>query len=216
MKKIAQIIIILALIVINSAFADFDPSFFKLNNLANNTKIYKTDEVYSCNDSSVKSYMDYRMITLTTSKQYQYINNYMNVTDEGLLIDEDGFIGVALGSYYGEIGSRYYFTLDDGKVLPLIKIEAKANVDTDELGCAHNSDSSVIEFVIDYDKARSYFGTISNSYILNGNFNNYEVFRGKIKKVEKVLNEKRKQMVTFVSDNNMPVIDDSFNNLRGY
>lgn len=191
-KKISFLIVVLVIL------SGFDTSFFEVDNLTYYTKVYKTEEIISCSTSSTKSYMDYKAITNTSSKQYKHIQKYMEVHSSGLLIDEDGFIGVALGSYYGNIGDRFYFTLETGVVLPVVKIDAKANVDTDDDGCEHNSDSSVLEFVIDYDKALEFFGRISNQYILNGNFNNYELFKGKIIKVEKVLKEKKEKRVTYV------------------
>lgn len=186
------------LLIIFICLSGFDTSFFSIEDLENYSKQYKTEEMISCSTSSTKTYMDYRMITNTGSRQYKHIQNYMEVHESGLLIDEDGFIGVALGSYYGNIGDRFYFTLDSGVVLPVVKIDAKASEHTDEVGCQQAFDSSVIEFVIDYDQALNYFGRLSNNYILNGNFNNYSIFRGSIVKVEKVLDEKEEQSVHFV------------------
>lgn len=161
---------------------------FSLDDLADYQKTYMSEEIEVCSTSSVKTYMSYRLITSTTSAQYRYISGYMTVDLEtGLLIDEDGFIGVALGSYFGEIGSRYYITLDTGVVLPVVKIESKADEHTHN-GCSASSDGSVIEFVIDTDIASSYFGTATNGYILSGNFNNYDIFNGSIIAIEKVTN----------------------------
>lgn len=190
-----KVVLFLVLFILLSGF---DTSFFSIDNLEHYNKAYKTEELISCSNSSTKTYMDYRAITNTTSKQYKYIQQYMEVHDSGLLIDKDGFIGVALGSYYGNIGDRFYFTLDTGVVLPVVKIDAKADIHTDNLGCQHSDDSSVLEFVIDFDKALNFFGRLSNQYVLNGNFNNYETFKGKIVKVEKVLDEKVESAVTFV------------------
>lgn len=151
---------------------------------------FETEEIPSCSSSSTKTYMDYRKITSKGSTQYKYIQDYMTVDEEtGLLLDEDGFIGVALGSYYGSIGDRYYITLDSGVILPVVKIEEKANAETDN-GCYHYSDNSVIEFVIDTDIAAEYFGRAGNNLIRSGNFNNDDNFKGKITKVEKVTGEK--------------------------
>ena len=134
----------------------------------------------------------------------------------GFLYDKDGFIAVALGSYYGEIGDRYYFTLDSGIVLPLVKGEEKADEDTDYTGCYHTLDGSVIEFVIDDEYAASYFGANGNGYVLDGNYNNYSLFNGSIAKVEKVLDEKVERIVSYQIDVDIPQNVDIFNYASGY
>ena len=147
---------------------------FDLNGLYDYQKEFKTEELSICSANTAKTYMDYRMTTVVDSRQYQFIHNHLTVDkNTGFLYDEDGFIAVALGSYYGEIGDRYYFTLDSGIVLPLVKAEEKADEDTDVSGCYHRLDGSVVEFVIDDDYAKAYFGSNSNGYVLDGNYNNY-------------------------------------------
>lgn len=159
---------------------------------------YIANEVEVCSNSSTKTYEDYRAITSRSSAQYKYIHEYMTVDEgTGFLYDEDGFIGVALGSAYGVIGDRYYVTLDSGNVLPIIKIDEKADGDTIN-GCAHNSDSSVIEFVIDTDYAGEFFKVSGNGLIASGNYNNIDLFRGKIVKFEEVTDERNEFYVDYV------------------
>lgn len=186
MKKFKLLLIGIVLIVL----VGFDANNFTPDNLVDDyQKEYLSEEINSCSESAIKTYMDYRAITNTASTQYRFIDEHMNVDKSGLLIDGDGFIGVALGSYYGPIGSRYYFTLSSGAILPLVKVEAKS--DNHTVGGCNAQDGSVIEFVIDSDVAHNFFGG-NNGYVLNGNFNNYEAFNGEIIKVEAVLNEKKK------------------------
>lgn len=84
-------------------------------------RAYDTEEVSVKIGGKNKSYMDYRSITATGSTQYKYIRKYMTVDDTtGLLFDEEGFIGAALGAYFGEIGEKYLFTLTSGVVLDLL------------------------------------------------------------------------------------------------
>ena len=135
-----------------------------------------------CSTSSVKTYMDYKLITNKSSKQYKYIQANMKVNNKGLLVDKDNYIGVALGSYFGEIGSKYKITLDTGIILYVVKIEEKANQDTID-GCYQKYDDSVIEFVID----TNYFYLSENGYIFNGNFNNNKNFKGNIESIEEIL-----------------------------
>ena len=135
--------------------------------------------------TSVKTYMDYRKITKTDSAQYKLIHSdSIMVDDRGFLITEDGYIGVALGTYFGPIGSKFIFTFEDGHQLKLIKVEVKSDAHT----CSHNildGSGAAIEFVIDSKTAwmRAHRG--ANGLIFNGNFNAY--FNGKIKTVHKVI-----------------------------
>jgi hypothetical protein len=136
-----------------------------------------------CYSGSNKTYMDYKMITNKLSKQYQYIKTNMTVNEKGYLVDNDGYIGVALGSYFGEIGTKYIFTLESGIKLRLVKVEKKADNHTNN-GCEQKWDKSVIEFVIDENIAREYYKTPKNDYVNGGNFN--KVFNGKIIEIKRV------------------------------
>ena len=197
---------------INDNNGDFD-----LEMLKDYQKKFESEEIEVCALSSAKTYMDYRATTLVSSRQYQFIHNYLNVDKKtGFLYDDEGFIAVALGSYYGTIGDRYYFTLDSGIVLPLVKAEQKADEDTDYSGCYQKYDKSIMEFVIDSDYASSYFGSRGNGLVLNGNYNNYSLFSGNIVKIEKVLDEINKHYVTYSIDPFIPNTDDIFNYASGY
>lgn len=197
---------------INDNNGDFD-----LEMLKDYQKKFESEEIEVCALSSAKTYMDYRAITLVSSRQYQFIHNNLNVDKKtGFLYDDEGFIAVALGSYYGVVGDRYYFTLDSGVVLPLVKAEHKADEDTDYSGCYQKYDKSIMEFVIDSDYASSYFGSRGNGLVLNGNYNNYSLFSGNIVKIEKVLDEINERYVTYSIDPFIPNTDDIFNYASGY
>lgn len=182
--------LLLACMCINGVHAE-ESSVLNIEDFRNYAKEYVSEEISVCATGRAKTYMDYRATTAKSSRQYQFIHNNLTVDETtGFLYDEDGFIAAALGSFYGEIGDRFYFTLDSGVVLPIVKSEEKANVDTDDSGCYHLSDNSVIEFVIDKNYAMDYFGRLSNNYVLNGNYNNHELFNGNIVKAERVTDEK--------------------------
>lgn len=136
---------------------------------------------YMCSDSSVKTYMDYRAITDKSSNQYRYIQAHMTVGADGFLYDKDGSIGVALGSHFGPIGSKWEIVLDTGITFKAVKIDEKADRHVYN-GCQHKQDGSVIEFVIDSRK----FEKASNGYVWQGNFNNNPDFKGKISAMYKV------------------------------
>lgn len=147
--------------------------------------VNEVDWEIPCSTSSVKTYMDYRAITLTSSAQYQYIQNHMTIKD-GLLYSEDGYIGVALGSWWGDIGDKWVIELDTGITLKVVKVDEKADRHVND-GCEHKKDHSVIEFVIDTHSIPSeWWG--GNGYVFNGNFNNSNLFKGNINKVKRPLN----------------------------
>ncbi len=218
-KKFYCILAVCILLVISgfTFFEDGEKKEFDIDELYDYQKKFKTEELDVCSSNTAKTYMDYRMTTVVASRQYQFLNYECTVDKKtGFLYDEEGFIAVALGSYYGVIGDRFYFTLDSGIVLPLVKGEEKADEDTDYSGCYHTIDGSVVEFVIDDDYAASYFGTNSNGYVLDGNYNNYSLFSGSIVKVEKVLDEKADRYVTYHVEADQPKSIDIFNYASGY
>lgn len=135
--------------------------------------------------SSAKTYMCVYAITDRSSKQYRFIHESGEITidEEGYLRDSEGFYGVALGSYFGAIGSRYIFTLDTGITIPVVKVEEKADKDTID-GFHHALDGSVIEFVVDTGRMKD--NVWANGLIYSGNFNNCPDFAGTIVKIEKV------------------------------
>ena len=70
-------------------------------------------------------------------------------------------------------------------MLPLIKTDEKAPKDASN-GCEVDINGTVIEFVIDSDRALSHFGTITNGLVLDGNFNNCPYLSGSIIRIERV------------------------------
>ena len=164
-------------------------------------KVYQSEEVEVCSVSSTKTYMDYRTITAKTSSQYRYIQANMTIDEAtGFLVDSEGFIGVALGSFFGAIGTRYYITLESGVVLPVVKVEVKSDSHTVD-GCYNSSDGSVIEFVIETDHAitSEWFAVSGNGLINSGNYNNVEVLSGEIVKIELVTDELNPNYVEYVT-----------------
>lgn len=139
------------------------------------------------NSSSVKSYMDYKLITDITSPQYSFIHNNMRVCDDGFLRDKDNYIGVALGSYFGDIGDRFLITLSSGKFIPVVMIDLKSNEHTDINNFSHTMDGSIIEFVIEPLYMNDKVG--ENGLIYNGNFNNCEDFKGSIVEIIKIVGD---------------------------
>ena len=150
------------------------------------TKKLPCEDVEVCADSSGKTYEDYRMISDPSSNQYRLIHSRLKIDRRtGFLYDEDGFLAAALGYRFGSVGTRYYFTLDTGIVLPVIKTDEKDPKDASN-GCEVDINGTVLEFVIDSDAALKYFGTITNGLVLDGNYNNSRYFEGHIVRIERV------------------------------
>ena len=207
MKKTFVITLVLLLSIVLSGYSgsveelDVTTGLLDLTTLKDYQKVYQSEEVEVCSVSSTKTYMDYRAITSKSSTQYRYIHANMTIDEAtGFLVDSEGFIGVALGSFYGAIGTRYYITLDSGVVIPVVKVEAKSDSDTVG-GCYNSSDGSVIEFVIEKDHAitSELFGISGNGLINSGNYNNVELFSGQIVKIELVTDELNPNYVAYVT-----------------
>ena len=136
-----------------------------------------------------KSYMDYRKITNKGTAQWQYIHSdAISVDDKGFLVTEDGYIGVALGTYFGPVGTKYIFELDTGIELKVVKVEVKSDKHTCEYNYKAGCDD-VIEFVIDTKAAYMRENVWGNGLIFQGNFNNCEDFRGNIIGIREVVND---------------------------
>lgn len=134
--------------------------------------------------TSTKTYMDYRAITMKNTAQYKIIHSdVITIDDRGFLMTEDGFIGAALGTHFGPVGSKYIFNLDSGEQLKIIKVEVKSDAHT----CGHgilDGSGAAIEFVIDGKTEWMQDKVAPNGLIFGGNFNKY--FNGKIESVWRV------------------------------
>jgi len=150
-----------------------------LNNVGNNTSETSNIEwVSSPYQYSTKTYMSYTAITNRSSAQYRLIQNELIVCDDGFLRDKDGYIAVALGSYFGDIGSRWVFKLDDGKLIKTIKTDNKQNIHTNSTNMYGTDNGDIIEFVIDTKSSK--MKRYNNGFIYGGNFNNHPDFKGKV------------------------------------
>lgn len=105
--------------------------------------------VYSTSWGSMKSYMSYKAITNTRSKQYQL--QQLAVTDPTTGIRTiNGDYCVAIGSGWGcVVGDRILVTLQDGKTFNAIVADAKADAHTNSDNKTTTHDGSVVEFVVD-------------------------------------------------------------------
>lgn len=117
-------------------------------------------------NNTIKSYMDYRAITNTSSKQYKlqksaYTGNY------GIRMVGDRYC-VALGSYYtNTIGQYVDIKLANGKVIKGILADCKADHHTDSSNQMH-PDGSVLELVVDTKSLDSTARKMGDCSYING------------------------------------------------
>ena len=130
-------------------------------------------EIPSTN-SGQKTFMDYRAITCTSSKQY-VLQQSAWTDDIGLRRYNDDYM-IALGTYYGNVGDRFRITLDTGKTFTAIMGDVKDNAHTDSKN--QHKEGNIVEFIVDGDylsKLVWYHGDVS-----------YAGFKGKISSIEKL------------------------------
>lgn len=134
-------------------------------------------------DTSFKSYMDYRTITNTRSKQYD-IQQHSKTDADGLRYYGSYYV-VALGTFYSDtIGTRVRITLDTGVQFYAIVGDIKANCDTDKTNRYSpmaEGRKNVVEFIVDtdvLDRKAKMMGDIS--YVEG------DEFKGNVTKIERI------------------------------
>ena len=117
-----------------------------------------------------------------TMQQYLFSQAYMS--EDGFYMIDDYYC-VALGSYFGEVGSKFKITLSNGYVFNAIKMDRKADIHMSN-GFTHLSDGSILEFVISANTVKNYYSHLStNGYAVNGNISNIDRFNGYIVSIER-------------------------------
>ena len=129
-------------------------------------------------DTSTKTYMDYCKI----GKQCR---EGEIVYDEEAWTDEDGlrrwgdFYCVALGRYYGAVGSKFWVETSNGNKYKIIKADEKSNSHTDSSNMYTLSSGCMMEWIVETDKLDSFVKT-------SGNINNISKVSGDIIKITKI------------------------------
>lgn len=122
-----------------------------------------------------KSYMSYKCITDTSSKQYS-LQKSCYTGDYGIRM-KDGRYCVAVGSYYTtKIGTKIDLIMENGATIKCILADCKADAHTDSTN-RQNPNGSIAEFIVDMnslDKTAKRMGDISYCS---------EKFKGEIKKI---------------------------------
>ena len=111
-----------------------------------------------------KSYMDYRSITSTSSKQYILQSNYAYTGNYGIRMVGDRYC-IAIGSHFvGNIGQYVDLILENGTVIKCILADRKDDLHTDYENIITVHNGCMSEFVVDSDslsKMVKLYGDIS-------------------------------------------------------
>lgn len=144
---VAIVLIFFLVLIAPNVYAAIDPSQVATGEYS--MELYEM-WTHDTGNSQKMTYMDYRAITDTSSKQYQLQQDpYCVVNEQGFLMYRDNWYVVAMGSYWGKVGDKLVVHLENGEIIPVIIGDIKADRHTDEQNYAHASDGHVIEFLID-------------------------------------------------------------------
>lgn len=106
-------------------------------------------------NSGFKSFMDYRCITATGSKQYQLQHTSAYTGTYGIR-QINGRYCVAIGSHFTtEIGKYFDLILENGTIIPCVLGDAKADKDTDSSNIITEHNGCLSEFVVDTNSLHS-------------------------------------------------------------
>lgn len=131
-------------------------------------------------DTSIKTWMDYRAITDTSSPQWQLQQDAY--TDENGLRKVGDYYCVAFGTGVSNgIGSKFKVTFDNGNEILVIVADHKADRHTDKTNTYMNINdkANVMEFIVDSNK-------LNNTAKVMGDVNYISDFEGQIIYIEGV------------------------------
>ena len=138
----------------------------------------------SIENNSFKTYMDYRMITDTSSKQWEMQQSAY--TDENGLRKIDEYYCVALGSGISDkLGNKFKITFESGETIKVIAADQKADRHTDstntymDLG---NGRINIVEFIVHTENMPSIVRTMGDISHMPG-----DKFYGNIVEMEAIL-----------------------------
>ena len=127
---------------------------------------------------SKKTYMSYKAITNTRSKQYQLQAKAVTDPNTGIRTI-DGDYCVAIGSGWGcAVGDKILVTLEGGKTFKAIVADAKADAHTNSDNKTTTHDGSVVEFVVDIP-------SLPKAVRTSGSLGTLEMFSGGVVSITK-------------------------------
>lgn len=132
--------------------------------------------------TDVKTYTDYRCYNIDGSAQ-KYIQDNAITEEHGIRMF-DGYLCVALGSAYGELGDTFLIEFSNAMTVAVIMADEKADRDTDATNRYHfcpnycgEDRACVVEFIVDKDK-------IPEDVSIYGSFDYCDMFQGDIRRLE--------------------------------
>ena len=126
-----------------------EKAYVKKEYIANEKASYTIYDVPS--NRGFKSYMDYRCITSTGSKQYKLQSLYGETGKYGIRT-VNGRYCIAVGSHFTtSIGQYLDLILENGTVIPCVLGDQKADADTDANNIVTMHNGCVSEFVVNTD-----------------------------------------------------------------
>ena len=129
-------------------------------------------------DRSKKTYMDYCCLS-KNSKQGSIVYDTNAWTDETGLRRWNEYYCVALGSYYGKVGDKFYIETDTGNKYKVIKADEKSDLHTDIFHQYTVNSRCMMECVVETAK-------LSSTVKSTGNANNIAKISGAIIKISKI------------------------------
>lgn len=125
-----------------------------------------------------KTYMDYRTITDTSSRQYS-LQTKAITNDDGIR-ELDGRLMVAMGTYYTKkVGKKFDITLSTGEVIPVIVGDIKSDLHTDPTNRYIEHNGNIVEFIVNED-------VLDRKVRITGSLNHGKL-KGKITQIQEVL-----------------------------
>ena len=132
--------------------------------------------IKTCPKNSFKSYMDYRCISDTSSKQYKLQKKAKTDKKTGVR-KVKGRYCIAVGSYFSKkVGTKLDLIMKNGKVVKCILADTKSNDDTYNKHRLCKNNNSIVEFVVDDSK-------IPRMVKLMGDMSYTKPFKSKIIKI---------------------------------
>lgn len=123
------------------------------------------------NTTGFKSYMDYKKITSTSSRQYKLQNRYAETGDYGIRM-VDGRYCVAIGSHFtSDIGQYFDLILENGTVIPCVLSDQKADKHTDSNNIVTTHNGCMSEFIVDTNFLSDSVKNRGNISFCNDNWN---------------------------------------------
>jgi hypothetical protein len=124
---------------------DTDYGYIHSSYIVDNEETYATS--YTITGDEAKTWMSYKTITCTTSKQYALQLRATTNEENGLRMLRGRYM-VAIGTYFGcSVGQYIDVVLDDGEVLKCIVGDIKQNRHTDSQNI-HGLNGDTVEFIV--------------------------------------------------------------------